>query len=61
MLLVRLIFYDIILGIDINVCNKKLFGYMLNTGTDDMTVEDRKIMFVSAIVDYMGEFFLLFP
>lgn len=43
-------------GIDINVCNKKLFGYMLDMGSEDMTIEDRKIMFTSTIIDYIGEF-----
>jgi len=37
-----------------NVCNIGFFGYMLNTCTDNMSLEDKRVMFIDTIVDYMG-------
>eukprot|EP00111_Clytia_hemisphaerica_P009761 TCONS_00028618-protein len=42
------------LGLDMNICNRITFGYMLNTCTESMSLEDKRVMYVDTIVDYMA-------
>lgn len=39
-------------GLSFYICNKKLFGYMTNTCTSEMTLEEKKIDFIDSVVDY---------
>ena len=41
-----------------NICNKVHFGYMLNTCTENMSLEDKKIMFTDTLVDHMGDYLI---
>ena len=38
-----------------NICNKVVFGYMLNTCTENMSLEEKRIMFVDTLVDHLGK------
>lgn len=42
------------LGLDMNICNVKFFGFMLNTCTDTMSLEDKRVLFLDTIIDYMA-------
>ena len=45
-------------GVEMNICNKVHFGYMLNTCTENMSLEDKKIMFTDTLVDHMGDYLI---